>query len=86
MEKAKKTYYVGHSYMGTEFSYTSACWRVYAFDSKRARDVYLADNSYNNGQRVFEAITRKTAEKILGHSMDRARVLENTDIYKILTV
>ena len=80
-----KQYYVGHSYMGINYTYDSECWRVYAFDSKKARDEYLDNNEYDGSQYVAESITRKTAEKILGHSMDQAKVFEDNGYYKILT-
>lgn len=71
-----RKYYVGHSYMGTNFTYDSPCWRLFAFTSQTERKAYLDKYEYNQdtGNRVAEAITRKQAEKILGCSVDSERV------------
>ena len=81
-----KNYYVGYSYMGLNFSYDSECWRVYAFTSKKARDNYIQQNSYDGRQLIAKAITRKTAEKILGQSLDRAVAEVDYGYFKVLTV
>ena len=74
--KMSKMYYVGHSYMGTNFTYDSPCWCVYGFNSQQERDKWLETGYYNQdtGNIVAEAITRKDAEKILGCSIDDERV------------
>ena len=61
-----KYYYVGHSYMGLNFTYDSPCWRVYKFASMELMRFYLEHNERdeNTGNYVAQRISRKTAEKI----------------------
>lgn len=62
-----KHYYVGHSYMGTNYTYESPCWVVYSFDSYADRKEWLNKNWCNDqGNRVAQAITRKEAFEIIG--------------------
>lgn len=65
MEKTKRKYYVGHSYMGTNYTYDSGCWKVFAFDSAKERAEWLEENEYNGSNYVAEKITKKIAYKIL---------------------
>jgi len=60
-----KNFYAGKSFIGLNFTYDSACWEVYMFDSKKERDNWLEENEYCNGSLVAEAISQKIAYKIL---------------------
>jgi hypothetical protein len=63
-EMEKRKYYIGESYMGVDFTYSSGCWRAFAFDTKAGRDKYLEDYEYKDGKLVAEAVTRKQAIEI----------------------
>jgi len=73
---ANKLFYVGYSYMGTNFSYDSPCWQLFAFWSEKDREEYLQKHEYkqDTGNLVAEKVTRKQAEQIIGHSLDNERV------------
>lgn len=83
MEKTignNRYFYAGQSYMGTNFSYDSPCWKAYRFESKKARDEFVSKNEYKDGNRVTEEITQKTAMKIIGFkrsSLVTGQIFEN---------
>lgn len=68
-----KLYYLGHSYMGINYTYDSPCWEVYGFGSKKERDAGVESNPTQN-----RAITRPVAYKILGMGKNY-RVLNDPD-------
>lgn len=77
--KMTRHYYAGKSYMGTNYSYDSACWTAYAFDSKVERDTWLAEHEYKDGNRVAEVIDRATAHKIAGVTKYYTAHISNQD-------
>jgi hypothetical protein len=60
-------FYAAKSFMGINFTYDSPCWKAYRFDSAKARDEWVKDNEYENGNLVAEAVTRKIAMRIIGY-------------------
>lgn len=61
-----KHYYAGYSYMGTNLTFDCPCWKVLRFSSKQARNEFVKNNWYRNGNIVIRKITFKDAETILG--------------------
>ena len=60
-----KHFYAAHSYMGVNYTYGSPCWSLFAFDSAKERDTWVAEYKYNDqGNIVAMAVTAKTARKI----------------------
>lgn len=74
-----KKFYAGYSDMGIEFTYSSPCWTVMAFDSKSAREAWVeeSNNSSHEGHLVAENISRKDAEEITGCSLSKDNVVLN---------
>ena len=56
-----KKWYAGHNDYGKNCTYDSEGWQVFWFDTKAERDEYVSNNGRN-----AEAISRRTAEQILG--------------------
>jgi HD superfamily phosphodiesterase len=82
-----RLFYVGYSYMGTNFSYDSFCWKVYAFDSKKARREWLDDNTYDRSSNniVAEPIDRQTAYRILKFKKNMKIRFDKQENYSILS-
>lgn len=63
----KRHYYLGHSYMGINFTYDSPCWQVLVFDNKQKRNDYYKDHKWNDQNNlVLEIIPAKIAYKLAG--------------------
>lgn len=54
-----KHFYAASSHMGTNYTYDSPCWSLYAFDNKRERDQWAAEDTEHR-----EAVSLATARKI----------------------
>lgn len=61
-----KHFYAGHSYMGTEFTFDSGCWKLYRFATKSARSAWLENNERRDEKLVAEEVTRVDAARIAG--------------------
>jgi hypothetical protein len=76
MDKATRFFYAAKSTMGTNFTYDSPCWSAYRFTSAKARDTWVADHEYKDGNRVAEKVSPKIAYKIIGyHESERYPML-----------
>jgi hypothetical protein len=80
MTKTTRNYYVGHSYMGTNFTYDSGCWKVLQFGSKKERDEWMDKNEYRDGNRKAEEISYQKACLILGCKPSDRRVRKYDEI------
>ena len=60
-------FYVAVNPFGLELSFDSpGCWLVLRFDSKKERNLYLEENSYDGNQYVAMALKAKNLYKIFG--------------------
>jgi len=62
--KMSRQYYAGYNSYGTSFTYDSDGWSVHVFNSKSARDQWVGDDKYPDGNPTRESVTLKTAKKM----------------------
>lgn len=61
-------YFVGHSYMGVNYTYDSPCWSLHVFSSQQEREDFLKEHEYKDGNRVCMKVSAKIAAKIVCHN------------------
>ncbi len=62
-----KLWYAGYNRYGINFTFDSDGWKVYAFKTKKQRDMWVDDNSYNSflGHYVACKLPRQDVDKIM---------------------
>lgn len=67
LNTTKRHYYLGHSYMGINYTYDSPCWQVLVFDDQQKRNDYYENNKWDDQNKlVLEIIPAKIAYKLAG--------------------
>ena len=65
LDTNRKHYYLGHSYMGINFTYDSPCWQVLVFEDQQKRNDYYEEHKYNDqNNQILELISAKIQQKI----------------------
>lgn len=63
-ESVMRNYYAGYNSYGTSFTYDSDGWSVHVFSDRDARDAWVDEDQYPNGNPTRETISAKIARRI----------------------
>lgn len=59
-------FYAAYTPYGTQFTYETGGYTVFRFRTKAERDAWVDADDYHGGNPHREAISRKTAQRIVG--------------------